>query len=48
MSKKTVALVVGALAGETKKAKALELNIPIVDEQQFLNILETGEISSSQ
>jgi hypothetical protein len=44
ISKKTYALVVGALPGEVKLATANELNIPLVDVNTFLRILETGLI----
>ena len=44
VSKKTTALVVGADPGASKLTKAEELGVPILDEAQFLVLLETGEI----
>ena len=44
VSKKTFALVVGAEAGASKLTKAEELGIPILDEAQFKEVLETGEL----
>ena len=44
VSKKTTALVVGADPGASKLTKAEELGVPILDEAQFLRLLETGEI----
>jgi len=44
VSKKTDALVVGAEPGASKLTKAQELGIPILDEAQFVILLETGEI----
>ena len=44
VSKKTDALVVGAEPGASKLTKAQELGIPVLDETQFVILLETGEI----
>lgn len=44
VSKKTDALVVGAEPGASKLTKAQELGIPVLDEAQFVTLLETGEI----
>ena len=47
VSKKTDALVVGAEPGASKLTKAQELGVPILDEAQFVRLLETGEVSGS-
>ena len=44
VSKKTFALVVGAEAGASKLTKAQELGVPILNEEQFKVVLETGEL----
>jgi DNA ligase (NAD+) len=44
VSKKTFALVVGAEAGASKLTKAQELGVPVLTEEQFKIVLETGEI----
>ena len=44
VSKKTDALVVGAEPGASKLTKAQELGVPVLDEAQFVRLLETGEI----
>ena len=44
VSKKTTALVVGTDPGASKLTKAEELGVPILDEAQFLVLLETGEV----
>ncbi len=44
VSKKTDALVVGAEPGASKLTKASELGVPVLDEAQFVRLLETGEI----
>jgi DNA ligase (NAD+) len=44
VSKKTFALVVGAEAGASKLTKAQELGVPILNEEQFKLVLETGEL----
>ena len=41
VSKKTDYVVVGANAG-SKAAKAEELGVPVLDEEQFVRLLETG------
>ena len=43
VSKKTSYLVAGANAG-SKEDKARELDIPILNESQFQQLLETGEV----
>lgn len=44
VSSKTFALVVGSDPGSSKLTKAESLGVPIIDEEQFLNLLDTGEI----
>jgi len=44
VSKKTTAVVVGEGPGAAKLTKAEELGVPILDEGQFLHLLETGEL----
>ena len=44
VSKKTTAVVAGADPGTAKVAKAETLGIPIVDEEAFRALLETGEL----
>ena len=44
VSKKTTAVVVGEGPGAAKLNKATELGVPILDEAQFLHLLETGEL----
>ena len=44
VSKKTLALVVGADPGASKVTKAEEAGVPILDEAGFLALLETGEL----
>ena len=44
MSKKTLALVVGADPGASKVSKAEESGVPIIDEAGFVQLLETGEL----
>ncbi|MDQ6928521.1 MAG: NAD-dependent DNA ligase LigA [Actinomycetota bacterium] len=43
VSKKTAYLVAGAEAGAAKLTKAEELGVPVIDEQAFLRLIETGE-----
>lgn len=45
VSRKTFALVSGDAPGASKMSKAEELGVPIVDESQFLRLLELGEFS---
>jgi DNA ligase (NAD+) len=42
VSKKTVALVMGESAGQSKVSKAAELGVPVIDEKQFLRLLSEG------
>ncbi len=44
VSKKTLALVVGAEPGASKVTKAEEAGVPVIDEAGFLELLETGEL----
>ena len=44
VSQKTTALVVGADPGGAKLAKATELGVPVLDEEGFQHLLETGEL----
>ena len=44
VSKKTTAVVVGDDPGAAKLAKAIELSVPVLDEAQFVVLLETGEV----
>jgi DNA ligase (NAD+) len=43
VSKKTDYVVVGANAG-SKAAKAEELGVPVLDEQQFVALLQSGSV----
>lgn len=44
VSKKTFALVVGDDPGASKLTKATELGVPIIDEDAFVHLLETGQL----
>jgi DNA ligase (NAD+) len=44
VSKKTSAVVVGDAPGAAKLTKAQELGVPILDEEQFVKLLESGEL----
>ena len=44
VSKKTTAVVVGADPGASKLTKATDLGIPVLDEAQFVELLETGKL----
>ena len=46
VSKKTTAVVVGVGPGASKLTKAEELGIPILDEEGFVRLLETGTVPS--
>ena len=48
VSKKTTAVVVGEAPGAAKLTKAEELGVPVLDEQQFLHLLETGELPNGE
>ena len=44
VSKKTLALVVGAEPGASKVTKAEEAGVPVIDEAAFVSLLQTGEL----
>jgi len=48
VSKKTNAVVVGEAPGASKINKATELGVPILTEDQFMHLLETGELPSGE
>jgi DNA ligase (NAD+) len=47
VSKKTTAVVVGNDPGAAKVTKAEELGVPILDEAEFVELLETGQLPTS-
>ena len=48
VSKKTTAVVVGEGPGASKLNKATDLGVPILNEDQFEQLLETGELPSGE
>ncbi|MEO7555136.1 MAG: NAD-dependent DNA ligase LigA, partial [Acidimicrobiales bacterium] len=48
VSKKTTAVVVGEAPGSAKLTKAEDLKIPILDEQAFEELLETGKLPPTE
>ena len=44
VSKKTLAVVIGASPGAAKTQKAEELGVPVVDGSRFAELLETGDV----
>ncbi|HEV7887707.1 MAG TPA: NAD-dependent DNA ligase LigA, partial [Acidimicrobiales bacterium] len=48
VSKKTTAVVAGADPGMAKYNKAQELGVPILNDEQFVHLLETGELPSGE
>ncbi len=47
VSRKTAAVVVGSEPGASKVAKAEEFGIPMIDEDAFVRLLETGDLPTS-
>lgn len=44
VSKKTFALVAGQSAGASKMTKAEDLGVPVIDEAEFVSLLDSGEL----
>lgn len=44
VSKRTTAVVVGADPGGSKLTKATDLGVPVLDESQFVHLLDTGDL----
>ncbi|MDP8992851.1 MAG: hypothetical protein M3N31_07365, partial [Actinomycetota bacterium] len=44
VSKKTTALVAGEAPGAAKLNRATELGVPVLDEDAFERLLDTGEV----
>ena len=44
MIMKTTAVVVGNDPGASKLSKATDLGVPVIDEAQFVHLLETGDL----
>ena len=44
VSKKTLALVIGAEPGASKVTKAEDAGVPVIDEAAFVSLLETGQL----
>jgi DNA ligase (NAD+) len=47
VSKTTFALLAGAAPGAAKTTKAAELGVPVIGEEGFALVLETGELPES-
>ena len=47
VSKKTFAVVIGEEPGASKLTKATELQLPLLNESEFLHLLETGQIPTT-
>ncbi len=47
VSKRTFAVVVGSAPGASKLGKAEELGVPVLDEAQFVSLLESGRLPES-
>lgn len=47
VSKKTTAVVLGEAPGAAKITKARELGVPVLNEEQFVELLETGSLPSA-
>lgn len=46
VSKKTTAVVAGDAPGQAKVTKATDLGIPIITEEDFENLLESGTVTT--